>query len=251
MAQPHLHGERLLSTLIESTKHLRAVPALLAAGCLALTAAACGSSAPTKVDPSALLHQAKLTLDGSSGAHFHLTSTNVSKDGTNLVGGDGDLTRPDSLQGGFSVTISGFTANVKVASVGGVFEAELPFTAHYVKTNPANFGLTDPAQLLDSKKGLTNVLALAQNPKSTGSIRVNGELLDTVSFTLPGTDLPVLPDANPSKPVDVVAAVNPKNHQLRQITVSGPLTSATMTSTFVVTLTNYNEHVTITLPPAS
>jgi lipoprotein LprG len=136
-----------------------------------------------------------------------------------------------------------------VVSVGDVFEAELPFTNHYEKTNPANFGLTNPAELLDPNKGLTNLLALAQNPKTGPTVRVGGELLDTVTYTVPGNDIPVLPDANPSKPVDLTVAVNPTNYQLRSVTLVGPLTSATSNSTFVLTLSNYDEHVTITLPP--
>jgi len=51
--------------------------------------------------------------------------------------------------------------------------------------------------------------------------------------------------------VDGTAAINPSNHQLRQITLLGPLTSKSSNSTFSLTLTNYNEPVTITLPPAS
>ena len=47
----------------------------------------------------------------------------------------------------------------------------------------------------------------------------------------------------------MVSAINPKNFQLRQISLTGSFTSATSNSTYVVTLTNYGEAVTITLPP--
>jgi hypothetical protein len=68
---------------------------------------------------------------------------------------------------------------------------------------------------------------------------------------VPGTDIPVLPDAAPSRPVSLTAAIDPKTFEMRVITLSGPLTSATSNSTFVLTITNYDEHVTITLPPTS
>lgn len=210
----------------------------------------CGSSSAPHLSASVLLQKAKVTADSSSSVHFVLTSSNVSLDSTNITGGSGDLARPSSLRGTFSVALSGFTANVKVVSVGDVFEAELPFSNRYEKTDPANFGLTNPAELLDPNHGLTNLLALAQNPQSGPSVRIGGELLDTVTYTVPGTAIPVLPDANPSKPVELTVAINPSNYELRSVTLVGPLTSATSNSTFVVTLTNYNEHVTITLPPA-
>lgn len=212
--------------------------------------AACGSSAP-KVSASVLLQKAKTKADSSSSVHFVVTSKNVALTGTNLVGGEGDLARPSSMQGSFSVAVSGFTANVKVVSVGDVFEAQLPFTSHYAKTNPANFGLTNPAELLDPNKGLTKLLTLAQNPKLGPSERVGGELLETVSYTVPGTAIPVLPDENPSQPVQLTVAINPSSYELRSVTLVGPLTSATSDSTYVVTLSNYDEHVNITLPPTS
>lgn len=217
----------------------------------ALAVSACGSSSTPKANASELLQRAKSTADGASSVRFILTSSNVSLSSTNIISGKGDLARPASLQGSFSVAISGFTANVKVAAVGDVFEAELPFTSHYTKTNPANFGLTNPAELLDPQKGLTNLLTLAQDPKLGPTKRVGGELLDTVTYTVPGADIPVLPDANPGQPVDLTVAVNPTSFQLRSVTLVGPLTSATSNSTYVVTLTNYNEHVDITLPPTS
>ena len=224
---------------------------LLGSFALSLTGVtACGSSSTAHTSAAALLQKAKVTLDSSSSVHFVLTSSNVSLASTNITGGNGDMARPSSLRGTFSIALSGFTASVKVVSVGAVFEAELPFTSHFEKTDPSNFGLKNPAELLDPNKGLSSLLALAQNPRSGPTERVGGELLDTVTFTVPGNDIPVLPDANPSKPVDLTAGINPSTDQLRSVTLMGPLTSATSNSTFVVTLSNYDEHVTITLPTA-
>lgn len=221
---------------------------------LAATAAvilgACGSSAP-KVSAEALLQKAKATADAASAVHFSLTSHNVSLTSTNLVGGEGDLARPDSMQGSFKVAINGFTADVAVASVDGVFEAKLPFSTHYQKTNPSSFGLTDPAQLFSRTTGLTSLLSEAQNPTLGPQVRAAGELLDTVDFTVPGNRVPVLPDADPSQPVKLTAAIDPSTYQLRSVTLVGPLTSAKYNSTFVLELTKYDEHVDITLPPAS
>lgn len=220
---------------------------LIAAWLLCLSA--CSTAA--KANPQTLLQQAKAKLDSSSAAHFVLTSSNVSASGTQILNGSGDLVRPDGMQGTFGVTVGGFTANVKVVSEGGVFEALLPFQPHFQKTDPANYGLTDPAQLMNTQTGLTRLLAIAQDPKLTKSERVAGELLDTVTYTVPGSDIPVLPDAKPSVPVVLVAAIDPRNHEVRQISLTGPLTSATSNSTYVLTLTDYNEQVTITVPPTS
>jgi lipoprotein LprG len=223
---------------------------IIAAGIAALVASACGggSSAP-KAGPETLLHQAKATIDATPSLHFTLTSENVTGNGTNLSAGQGDLVRPDSLQGSFTVNIQGFNAEVKVVSKGGVFEAELPFQSKYTKADPASLGLTDPAKLLDPNHGLSNLLIVGTGAQSSGQERIDGELLDKVTTTVPGSSIPVLPDANPGQPVTMVSAINPKNFQLRQISLTGPFTSATSNSTYVVTLTKYGEAVTITLPP--
>lgn len=224
------------------------------AACVAVAAAllvtGCGSSSP-KASASELLQKAKTTADAASSVHFVLTSRNVALSGTNLVGGQGDMARPSSMKGSFSVAVSGFSANIKVVAVGDAFYAQLPFTSHYQKTNPSDYGLTNPAELLDPDKGLTKLLTEAQNPKLGPTIRVGGELLDTVNFTVPGSSVPVLPDENPLEPVQVTAAINPSNYELRTVTLVGPFTSSSSNSTYVVTLTNYNEHVSITLPSTS
>jgi hypothetical protein len=211
---------------------------------------ACSSGAPN-VAAATLLTQAKAKADNSTALHFALTSSNVRTSGTYILSGSGDLARPDEIQGTFEVSLDGFTAKVGVASVNGVFEALTPFSTHYVRTDPSKFGLTDPTQLLNQDKGLTSLLAIAHDPRNTQAERLNGELLQDVTFTVPGTAIPVLPDAAPSQPVTLVAAINPKSFEMRRVTMTGPLTSAKYDSTYVLTLTNYDQHVTITLPPTS
>jgi len=229
---------------------LRGVAAFALGALLAVVGASCGSST-TKSDPRGLLQAARAAVNSSSSLHFTLTSTNVSTKGTAITGGRGDLARPDQIEGSFSVTVSGFIADVMVASKGGVFEALLPFQRHFEITKPSAYGLTDPGQLMNQDTGLTRLLALAQGPRVTKSERLSGELLDAVAFSVPGSDIPALPDAKPAVPVELVAAIDPKSHELRQIQLTGPFTSATSNSTYLLTLTNYDEHVNITLPPTS
>lgn len=232
----------------------QAATGLAALAGLGLLAAGCGGGngvSAVKANPQTLLRDAQAEVNAASAVHFTLNSSNVPSSGTDLTGGSGDLVRPDELQGSFSVTVSGFGGTVKVASKGGVFEALLPFQTKWQTTNPANFGLTNPAELIDPNHGLASLLTLAQNPRVLGQERLAGELVDLVTYTIPGSSLPVLPDAKPSVAVDLTVAIDPSSHQLRQVSVTGPLISAGTNSTYIVTLTNYNEHVSITLPPTS
>jgi lipoprotein LprG len=216
----------------------------LAAG---LAGACGGSTTAPKANAETLLQEAKATVDATQSVHFVLTTQGVSGGGTTITGGEGDLARPDQLQGTFTVSLSGLNANIKVVSKGGVFAAQLPFQSTYVKTDPSKFGLTNPAELLNPAHGLSNLLTAGTDAKVTGQERVAGELLYEVTSTVPGSAIPVLPDAHPAQPVTMVTAINPTNHQVRQIALTGPFTSNS-DSTYAVALTNYDEPVTITLP---
>ncbi len=225
---------------------------LLAAGLgalLALLISVCGGSSTPKANPETLLHNAKVVIDTTPSAHFTLTSQNVSGGGINLTGGEGDIARPNQLQGSFAVVVNGLNANVKVAAKNGVFVAQLPFQSHWSRTNPASFGLGDPSQLLDPTHGLSGLLVEGTGVHMSGQERLSGELLYEVTWMVPGHDVPLLPNAKPSETVTVVGAINPHTYQLRQISLTGPFTSASSNSTYVVTLTNYGEPVNVTLPP--
>ncbi len=223
--------------------------AVAVAATVSLVIAGCGGhTAAPKANAETLLQQAKATIDAAQSVHFLLTTQGISGGSTTITGGEGDLARPDQLQGTFTVSIHGLAANVKVVSKGGVFAAQLPFQNKYTRTNPSSFGLTDPAQLLNPDHGLSNLLTAGTNAKVTGQERVKGELLYEVTSTVPGSAIPVLPDANASQPVTMVTAINASSYQVRQLALTGPFTSSS-DSTYAVTLTNYNEPVIITLPP--
>ncbi|MGH9062208.1 MAG: LppX_LprAFG lipoprotein, partial [Acidimicrobiales bacterium] len=192
---------------------------------LATSVTACGGSTST-IDPRALLAQAKQKVDRSSAVHFDLTSRGVTGNGTVITGGNGDIVRPDQIQGTFQLTVGGFTVSVKVVAAHGKFFAQAPFQTGYTATDPATYGVGNPALLIDPNTGLSSLLPAIDNPRAQGQTRVGGELLDQVGGTVPGTKIPVLPDAQPSQPVDVTALVDPSNHELRRIVLTGPFTSS-------------------------
>ncbi|HET9071114.1 MAG TPA: LppX_LprAFG lipoprotein [Acidimicrobiales bacterium] len=224
---------------------------LLAPAAVLAVAAACASCASSsRPSATALLGEARTTLDKAPAVQFALTSSGVAGKGIDLVGGSGELARPQSLKGTFQVSASGLDVNVKVLAVGARFWAVLPFQTAYSRVSPGRFGLTDPAALLSAHHGLTSLLTdMAGTAHYQPSIRLDGELLDVVSGTVAGSEIPVLPDANPSRPVRLTVAIDPASHQVRRVTLAGPFTQATRSAHYVVTLTGYGRHVRIS-PPA-
>ncbi len=217
---------------------------------LVAVVSACGSSASlSSTQAKNLLDQGKTTIDNSQAFHFTLTTAGVPQgSGTTIVGGSGDLARPDKLLGSFMVSVGGLQAAVKVAAGAGRFYAQLPFQRTYTATDPSSFGVANPAQLISPSGGLSSILSNTTETVSGGQTRVNGELLDVVSGSVPGTDITVLPDKDPSRPVAVKALINPSNHQVRQIVLTGPIETTAPSASFTVTLTNYGEHVNLAIP---
>lgn len=228
----------------------RAAIAVAGVAVLASLGAACSSSKPANAQ--ALLSSAKSTLDNTPAAHFTLSSTNATTSGgTTITGGEGDMQRPDKLKGSLNVVVHGVNASVQVVAVGDQVYAKLPFATKFSKIDPTTFGLGNPSQLIDPDSGLSTLLSAATGAKVTGQERINGELVDDVTATIPGSSVPVLPDANPTEPVRMVAAIDPGNHQLRRVTLTGPFVKKGSSSTFTLTLTSYGENVQIVLPQAS
>lgn len=220
----------------------------LGAACLALAllAAGCGGGAP-KVPASKLLAEARSTLNATNSVHFVITSTN-SGGGSVVTGGSGGLVRPSGLVGTFDVSLDGLPLTVKIKAKGAKFYVELPFTSTYVKTSPSKYDIGDPAQLLSRTDGLSKILGVSIGAKVSGTTRLSGELLDEVSATVPGADVPVLSDLAPAKPVIMVADIDPSSHQLRRVTLTGPFVTAKSDATYVVTLTDYGASVIVNLP---
>ncbi len=215
----------------------------------AVVVTACGSN-PTPVAARTLLGDARQTVNQAPAVHFDLASHDLPSTGTILEGGQGDLSRPDQLQGTFLVALDGLPANVGLIEVGGRFYAKLPFARGYKLTNPATFGIGDPARLLDPGAGVSRLLTEAADPKVLGERRLSGELVEQISATVAGTDVAdFLPDANQAAPVRLIFDIDPASHQVRLVEATGPFASASQTSTYAVTLTRYGERVTIATPP--
>jgi hypothetical protein len=218
----------------------------------AVTATGCGASrakvSASTVAPVPLLRRSRAVVDAARSIHFVLTSSGVSPSGTAILGGTGDLVRPDELRGTFSIQVSGLNASVGVVETGGRFYAEPPFASHYSITNPATYGLGDPAQLLSPTTGVSVLLTSLDDLRATGDERIAGELVESVTGTVPGRSIPVLPDLAPARPVRITAEVDPTSAELRLVTLEGPFTSATTDTTYTVALSDYGEHVTVTAP---
>ena len=216
---------------------------------VAVPVAGCGGGSDES--PTDLLARAKTTLDEASSVHFTL---DVADDpaGDGLIGGEGDLLRPESFQGTLQVRLAGASLDVDVVSLDGTVYAKLPFTPGFSEVDPADYGIGDPAALLDPETGISQFLEQVENPKLGDERRVDGEVVREVTGSIPG-DLveQLLTSKDPSQPVEATFAITTEGTQLRRAELAGPFFTAEDDATYVVELTDYGADVEISAPPTS
>jgi len=220
---------------------------VLLAGCTRSSRPA-GAGSTTGPDAAATLANAKKVLDAASGVDFTLSSDSTPKAATALVGGQGDVVRPDRFSGSLDVLVASQKVRVKVVSVSGTVYAQL-FSSSWAKVDPAQFGLNDPGTFMAPQGGLADLLSTATNPKITGEKRRGSEVLRQVSADIPGSTVArVLTTKDASRAVPAVFGVDEASGQLREATLTGPFFDTSTTSTYTVLLEKYGEQVDIRAP---
>ena len=207
------------------------------------------AAATTTAGPASVLATAKQQLDAASAVHFTLTGPSTNAARTALLGGEGDIVRPDRFKGGMDVVYSGLKAHVNVVSVSGTVYVQL-LGSSWSTVQPEQIGMHDPATFIAPQGGLADLLTKAQNPSFAGEKRRGAEVLREIRATVPGATVQaVLTSVDPSQPVPAVFGVDEKTGQLREATLTGPFFDAKAPSTYTVVLDRYGEKVEIGAPP--
>jgi hypothetical protein len=210
------------------------------------------SSSAGSSDSAALLTAARTTLAATDTVHFTLTSSDVPAGGTRLVSGEGVIARPKQFQGTLAITLNGSQISVDLISTGGKVYAKLPFSSGFQVANPADFGLSDPATLIDANTGIARMFGELTGVTDQGSQRIGDDVVTELDGALPGSVVgDLLTSADPAQPVQTELYVTKSGHQLRRVVLTGPFFVKGKNSTFNLLLDKYGEPVTITAPPSS
>ena len=219
---------------------------VLTAGTLALAVAGCAGET---ADPAELLAEATTVLADTTSAHFVLTSEGVPEGGAALLGGEGDVVRPDGFAGDLDVALAGASASVEVISVDGVLYAQLPFASGFTETDPALIGIADPGAFLAPDGGVTRLLAEASNPVAEGEERLGETVVQRVAVELPPDVVAdVLAAADGADPFEAVLAIDPETAQLRSAAITGEFLGPDVESTYTIELSDYDEPIEISAP---
>ena len=229
------------------TARRRAAAAVLLATTL-LATAACSGDSRSDVLPTDRLATAKELLDATSGVHVVLSTPRLPRGVTGLLRAEGDGTHAPAFEGKIKVMASGVAADADVVAVDGTVYAWLPFTTGFVEVDPADYGAPDPAELMTADRGLSSLLAAAEDVVPGKQRRDGKRVLDSYHATLPGDAVArVIPSATAEADFDASFTVDDQD-RLAEAVLTGPFYGDAEDVTYTIAFDDYGSSPTITAP---
>lgn len=228
------------------TKHL-----ILTLAASTLVLAGCTGSDGDKGDPAkiqARLNEAKASLDDAETITISLTTAKLPSGVTGLLSAKGKGNHSPAFAGLVKVVTGGSSLDADVIAVRGKVYAKTSFAPVYLTIDPATLKAPDPASLLDSETGITQILVKTKKLTEGGKSRDGSDVLTTIKGTLPGSLVKdIIPSAAAGKSFAVTYRLDDKN-VLRDATLKGPFYPNGGNVTYTVKLTTSDTAVTIEPP---
>lgn len=217
---------------------------LILAGCQ-------GGSDEKQTDTSALaqrLSAARTTIDAAETVDISLATKSLPDGVTGLLSATGQGNHEPAFKGTVKVVTGGSTLSAEVVSVGGTLKAKTSFSPVFLEIDPASLKAPDPAVLLDTEDGITQILEETERLEDDGQSRDGSDVLTTITGTLPGDVVQtVIPSADASATFDVKYRLT-DDDELRDATIRGPFYPEGGDVTYNVKLATSDEPVTIKVP---
>ncbi|CAN5229658.1 hypothetical protein BH09ACT11_BH09ACT11_19170 [soil metagenome] len=216
---------------------------------LLLPVAGCGGGGAGSLSPQEALDQAWTTLVDTSGVSFTLT-TDAIPDGTvGLLSADGVLNKSPAFEGEFSVPIGGFEPTIKVIAVDDVVYAQLPLTPGWQQIEPSDYGVPDPARLIDGETGIASFLPatteVSEGEQTRGGVD-NKDILTVYTGIVPGDSVAsVISSATGDFDVDYTIS---DSGVLSEAVITGDFYGTGEDTTYTATISDYGSNPEITAP---
>jgi hypothetical protein len=227
---------------------------LAAVAAIALLLAACGSSGASTAPQSAaqLIQKASTKFAQDSSLHFTLTTTGAAAGVYDVTSAEGDLQRPDKLQvtSGTDEVSQGATIGFAVIFIGTTQYLDLGKTGKYSITN----ALPNLLLIFDPNNGIGAILSQFQNPSAATSSTVGGVACwKTIGQVAVSLLAPFTGNSTPGNgTVQTTLWIGQSDGQIHQVQLVGAAASGdTAQTTRVITLSKFNESISIVAPSVS
>ena len=219
--------------------------------CLLLLVSACSGGSPTPADPAAELRQSAAPMSKvqtvSADVKF---GSGLVYQGFTLDSASSKIQLPSSSDTVIKVKQQDFLVDLEVIAVDGHVYFKAPFSK-FVEIEPDEAAaLPDLAALLDAQKGLPAMMAAGRSPHLSGTEKVGGVDCDRITTTYSSDQVAAVLGGGfkPSGDIAATLWVAQSDHLLRRVKLSGPLVSASQSSSADVTLHDFNAPLTIAAP---
>ena len=218
---------------------------------LLLLLAACTGGSSTPADPAAELRQSAAAMSKVQTVTADVKfGGGVVYQGFTLDSASSKIQLPSASDTVIKIKQQDFLVDLEVITVDGHVFFKAPFSK-FVEIEPTEAAaLPDLAALLDAQKGLPAVMAAGSSPRLTGTEKVGGVDCDRITTTYSSDQVAAVLGGGLKPSGDIAATlwVGQSDHLLRRIKLSGPLVSASQSSSADVTLHDFNAPLTITAP---
>lgn len=208
----------------------------------------CGGSEKSSTTPSAAMTTAKVAFDKATTVRLELSTDDKPDGGNAVLGASGVLTRQPAFDGEVKVLFAGAAVSVPVKAVDGKVFAKLPLTPRFAEIDPAEFGVPDPAGLIDPETGISALLLELKDLKSDGQRRDGKLTLSEYSGTLPGSLIKaIIPSAAEGSKFKTSVGVDDSGRPLT-VTATGDFFDDGSSVTYEITLSDYDTPASVEAP---
>ncbi|WP_374999393.1 LppX_LprAFG lipoprotein [Aeromicrobium sp. CTD01-1L150] len=226
---------------------------LIGLALLALLLSGCTDSsddAPS-ADPSELaerLSTARAAIDDAESLEVSLATDELPQGVTGLLSAKGRGNHDPAFEGEVTVAAGGTNLDADVISVDDDLYVKTGFSPTFMTFDPDTLGAPDPASLLRTDDGVSQILQETDDLAEDGQSRDGEEVLTTITGTLPGSVIAsVLPTADETGTFQVRYRLT-DDDELRDASISGPFYPDVADVTYRLSLTASDQPVEIEAP---
>ena len=185
---------------------------------------------------------AKKNLDETSGLKLTLTSQGLPDGVSGVTDAEGIGVHPAGFQGKVTASRSGLTVPVDVVSIGGKVWMNI-LGAGFKQEDPADYGAPDPAMLIATEGGVSDLLVETKDLKQGKDVRGgdnNDEVLTEYTGRLTGDQVTrIIPSA--SGDFTVAYQINAEG-QLRQVKITGKFYPDVAALSYTIEFSDYGKY---------
>ena len=200
-------------------------------------------------NPDEVMALAKKTLDETSGVKIVLDTKDLPDGVQGLSHAEGTGIHPPAFEGTITVEVSGLSVDVDVIATDGKVWIKY-LTPTFQKADPADYGAPDPADLMATEGGLSDLLVNTDNLEAGDTVRGgdnNEEVLTEYTGTVPASYVEtVIPSAS-GDDFDATYTIS-ADGELREAKLTGDFYPDAGENTYTLDFTDYGTEKDISAP---